>query len=58
MARFLVRYTHVEETTYEQWVEAVNSDEALEKINDEADFKEIVEVQGVRMKDFEVIEED
>lgn len=58
MSRFLVRYTHVEETTYEQWIEADSSEEALKKINDEADFKEVVEVQGVKMKDFEVIEKD
>lgn len=58
MKRFLVTYTHVEERTYEQWVEAKDRSEATEKIDEEADFKNIVRVQGIEMKDIEVLKEE
>lgn len=58
MTRYLVRYTHVEETTYEQWVEADSEEEALEKADVEADFENIVEIEGVELKDFEIVEEE
>lgn len=58
MPKFLVQYTHVEETTYEQWVEADSEEEALFKIEfeDEADFENEVDIQGIEIKDIEVIE--
>lgn len=58
MPKFLVQYTHVEETTYEQWVEADSEEEALLKIEfeDEADFENEVDIQGIEIKDIEVIE--
>jgi len=58
MPKFLIQYTHVEETTYEQWVEADSEEEALLKIEfeDEADFENAVDIQGVEIKDIEVIE--
>lgn len=58
MPKFLVQYTHVEETTYEQWVEADSEEEALLKIEfeDEADFENVVDIQGIEIKDTEVIE--
>lgn len=57
MPKFLVQYAHVEETTYyEQWVEADSEEEALLKIEDEADFEDEVDIQGIEIKDIEVIE--
>ena len=58
MPKFLIQYTHVEETTYEQWVEADSEEEALLKIEfeDEADFENAVDIQGIEIKDIEVIE--
>lgn len=55
MPKFLVQYTHVEEITYEQWVEADSEEEALLKIEDEADFRDEVDIQGIEIKDIEVI---
>lgn len=48
--RFLIQYTHVEETSYEQWVEANDQTEALEKIEEEEDFENIVKVQGIEKR--------
>lgn len=56
MPKFLVQYTHVEETTYEQWVEADSEEEALLKIEDEADFQDEVDIQGIEIKNIEVVE--
>jgi hypothetical protein len=58
MPRFLVQYTHVEETTYEQWVEAEDQLDALNKIEGEETFENVVNVQGLEMKDYEVVEEE
>jgi hypothetical protein len=57
MPRFLVQYTHVEETTYEQWVEAEDQLDALNKIEGEETFENVVNVQGLELKDYEVVEE-
>ena len=57
MKKYLVRYTHVEETTYEQWVEAESEDEAEDIIYDEMDFENVVGVQGVDIINIHVIEE-
>ena len=56
MPKFLVQYTHVEEITYEQWVEADSEEEALFKIEDEADFQDEVDIQGIEIKNIEVVE--
>jgi hypothetical protein len=57
MPRFLVKYTHVEETTYEQWVDAADQMEALQKIEGEETFENVVNIQGLELKDYEVVEE-
>lgn len=58
MKKYLIQYTHVEETTYKQWIEAEDQTEALDKIEEDANFENVVNVQGIEMKDFKVIEED
>lgn len=58
MPKFLIEYTHVEETTYKQWVEASSEKEALEKIEEEANFEDVVKVQGIETKDYKVVDEN
>lgn len=57
MPKFLVQYKHIEETTYEQWIEANNEDEAIEKIQGEEDCERYVDTQGLEFTGHTVIRE-
>lgn len=58
MAKHLIKYVHVEETTYHDWIEADTLSEALEKVeNGEVDFENEVDGQGIEIVDIEVLEE-
>lgn len=56
MPRHLVNYTHVEETTYEEWVEAATEEEAIRKVEEDPSFEREINVQGLEMKDFKVVD--
>lgn len=59
MAKFLVEYTHVEETTYQDWIEADSEAEAIEKAeNGEVDFENYCDGCGIEFKDVEVIDQE
>lgn len=58
MKSFLVEYTHVEETTYRDWVVAESREEAEKKAEDgEVDFENIVDGWGIEIKDANVLDE-
>jgi len=59
MGKYLVSYTHVEETTYHDWVEAESEDEAIEKAeNGEVDFENEMDVSGIEIVDVDVLDEE
>lgn len=61
MAKFLVEFKHVEETTYTGWVEAETEREAYRMVCDEPfDINDLedVDVQGVEVIDIYVEECD
>lgn len=58
MPKFLVEYKHVEETTYQEWIEADTEDEALAQTIDDPKFEKQTDVAGIEMKDFKVIEKE
>lgn len=58
MPKFLIQYKHVEETTYKEWVEAATEEEAIQKAEEDPNFDTVVAVQGIRMKDFKVMQQE
>lgn len=57
--QFKVRYKHIEETTYEDWIEAESEEEAIEKAeNGEVDFENDIDCQGIEIVDVEVLERE
>lgn len=57
MPKYLVEFKHVEETTYTQWVEAETEEDAIRMVEDEPDFDNSTSVDGIELKDFEIIDE-
>lgn len=56
MEKFKVEYTHVEETTYSEWVIAESEQEALDSVENAPSLNErdVTSVQGIETKDFKV----
>ena len=61
MAKYLVEFKHVEETTYTGWVEAESEREAYRMVSDNPfDINELLDenVQGIEVIDIYVEESD
>lgn len=55
--RFLVEYTRVEKTTYQEWVETDDEKEALKQVETSPKADTVTYVQTLGYKDFNVIQE-
>lgn len=56
MPKYLVRYTHVEEYTYEDYIEADSEEAAYAQVGEDPLFEDLVNVQGIEIKDINIID--
>lgn len=58
LEKFKVQYTHVEETTYTEWVEAESEQDALDIVENAPSMNpnDVTGVQGIEIKDFRILD--
>lgn len=58
MGKYLVEYVHVEETTYEEWVEADSRAEAIEIVKEDPSMEKMTNNQGLEIINHRVIDKE
>lgn len=56
--KFLVEYVHVEETTYQEWVEADSEEEAIEMVKEDPSMESMTNNQGIEIINHRVIDKE